>query len=95
MADFEPVDEDDRPRRKRRRSQDEDEDKPRRRGRFRCPYCGSDLPPTRQSKVSQAGWVVFFWLAISCIGTLFCWIPLLVMREDARVCADCGVKLGG
>jgi hypothetical protein len=61
---------------------------------FRCPYCNTNAFPVTRSKVSTAGWIFFwvFFLLIGC-GWLFCWIGLL-MKDEYRVCADCGMKLG-
>jgi DNA-directed RNA polymerase subunit RPC12/RpoP len=82
--------EDDRPRR--RRGEDDDDDR-RRRPSFRCPYCGSDAPPSRRSQVSTVGWVLFIILLLGLCTAPFCWIGLLI-REDYRVCGDCGTRLG-
>jgi hypothetical protein len=60
---------------------------------FRCPFCQSTQPPLIRQNISTAGWVWFILLFGSCIGTLFCWIGLL-MKENYRVCGSCGIKLG-
>lgn len=62
-------------------------------GGFKCPFCQSTQPPLIREKVSTAGWVWFILLFGSCIGTLFCWVGLL-MKEKYRVCGSCGIKLG-
>jgi len=67
--------------------------RPERRG-FECPYCHNRAMPRTGTKVSQAGWVLFIIMLFSFIGTLFCWIPLLAMKEEYRVCGACGMKLG-
>jgi lipopolysaccharide-induced tumor necrosis factor-alpha factor len=58
---------------------------------FRCPFCGTDEPPYRSEDISAGGWVVFAVLLLFCIP--LCWIGLL-MKEEYRTCADCGVRLG-
>jgi hypothetical protein len=54
-------------------------DRPRRRPAtgFRCPYCTREIP-IRRSKVTLAGIVLFWLLLFSLIGTLFCWVGLLL-----------------
>jgi DNA-directed RNA polymerase subunit RPC12/RpoP len=74
-----------------RRRYDDEDDYDRRRG-FRCPYCGTDEPPIRRSRVSTGGWIVFVALLFVCLP-LF-WVGLL-MTEEYTVCYDCGIKLGG
>ncbi len=59
---------------------------------FHCPYCSSSLPPLRRTKVSSAGWILF-WVLLFFTCALFCWVGLLV-REEYTVCASCGIKLG-
>jgi hypothetical protein len=82
------------------RDDEDDDHEPRRRnyrsrrhrneGGFRCPYCGTDEIPLRQSKISTAGWIVF------AVLLLLFW-PLfftgLLMKEEHKVCAECGMKL--
>ena len=85
-------DEYDRPNRSLRRRDADEEDRPRRPS-FRCPYCKSDEVPVRKSQVSQAGWIVFI-LMLLFLCLPLCWIGLLI-KEEYRVCADCGSKLGG
>lgn len=60
---------------------------------FKCPFCQSTAPPLVRQKISTAGWVWFILLFGSCIGTLFCWIGLL-MKDNYRVCGSCGITLG-
>jgi lipopolysaccharide-induced tumor necrosis factor-alpha factor len=80
--------------RRRRDEDDEYDDRPRRgRGRFGCPFCGSDAPPRTREEMSQAGLVVMIVLILFCLP-LF-WIPLVAMKEQKRYCSDCGAKLGG
>ena len=80
-----------RPARDRDDEENDDDDRSGRRGRFRCPFCGSrDLPVTK-SQISGAGWVVFVVMLLFCFP-LF-WIGLLI-KEDYRVCHECGSKLG-
>ncbi len=70
-----------------------DEEEPRRAGgtrRFRCVRCGSTATPQVMRRVSKAGWIVFVLLAVfTCF--IFSWIGLF-MREDYRVCPDCGAE---
>jgi hypothetical protein len=80
--------------RRRRRDEDYDEDYDRPRGKrrgFVCPFCDSPEPPIIKNEVSQAGWIVLVVLILFC-WPLF-WIGLL-MKEEKKVCADCGAKLG-
>jgi hypothetical protein len=75
------------------RREEEDERRPRRRerrGGFRCPYCGSDERPLIRQQVSMAGWIVFTILLVFTI--IFCFIGLFI-KEDVRVCRECGAKL--
>lgn len=59
---------------------------------FHCPYCQSNLPPIMKSKVSTAGWIVCCLLFLfTCI--LLAWVGLLI-KDEYRVCASCGMKLG-
>ena len=58
---------------------------------FMCPYCHRTATPLVQKKVSTAGWIVLVVLLFLCFP-LF-WIGLL-MKEDYRVCSQCGIKLG-
>jgi len=57
---------------------------------FRCPNCGTQLPPLLERKISTAGWVTFAILMVT-IFPLF-WIGLLI-REDVPVCQVCHTKL--
>ncbi len=59
---------------------------------FICPYCGSSAPPRTHRKISTAGWVMFI-LLLLVICLPLCWIGLLI-TEEYRLCADCGMKLG-
>lgn len=60
---------------------------------FKCPFCQSTAQPLIRQKVSTAGWIWFIVLFGSCIGTVFCWIGLL-LKENYRVCRSCGITLG-
>jgi DNA-directed RNA polymerase subunit RPC12/RpoP len=90
--DDDQDDEDDRPRRSRRSEREDDDDRDERpsRGGYRCPYCGTRRPPIVRQQVSQTGWIVFVLLLIFTV-CLF-WIGLLI-KEDVRVCSECGMKL--
>jgi hypothetical protein len=71
---------------------DYDDDDRRRRGPgFSCPYCGSTHIPEVRSRVSGAGWAVFVVLLITCFPLFF--IGLLI-KEEYRVCYDCGMTVG-
>ncbi|MBV9210726.1 MAG: LITAF-like zinc ribbon domain-containing protein [Acidobacteria bacterium] len=58
---------------------------------FRCPYCQSTYPPRIGSRISNDGWLVFALLLLFC-APLF-WIGLL-MKEEYRMCVNCGSKFG-
>jgi DNA-directed RNA polymerase subunit RPC12/RpoP len=78
-------------RRRRRDDDDEDdEDRPLRR-RFKCPECGSTYPPLTRSEISQTGWILFVVLLLFFFP--LCFLGLL-MKDEYRACADCGVRLG-
>ena len=94
-------DEDERPSRRKssrrsRRDEDDDRDDRGRRSNygFRCPYCSSKSFPITVSKISTGGWVVFIVLLVTLACFPLCFIGLL-MKEDYRECADCGMKIGG
>ena len=57
---------------------------------FRCPNCGTHLPPLLERKISTAGWITFAVLLVTVLP-LF-WIGLLI-REDVPVCQVCQTKL--
>lgn len=57
---------------------------------FRCPFCKSEELPEVRSRISTGGWVVFAVMIFVCFP-LF-WIGLL-MKEEYRVCRDCGSTL--
>lgn len=59
-------------------------------GDFRCPRCGSTLPPVFERRVSTAGWIVFSVLLV--LTVVFFWIGLLI-REDVAVCPNCRLSL--
>lgn len=59
---------------------------------FRCPYCGSNLPPSTVSKVSSAGWV-FFWVLLLFLCFPLFWIGLLI-KDHFSMCSACGMVLG-
>ena len=58
---------------------------------FECPFCHTNNPPLVRQKVSTAGWMTFWVLLLVCFP--ICWIGLL-MKEDYRVCSQCGITLG-
>lgn len=63
---------------------------PRRESGFRCPFCRTHEYPRVLSRISAGGWVVFAVL-------LFVFLPLfwigLLMKEEYRVCRECGLRL--
>jgi hypothetical protein len=87
--DYEPA-----PRRRRRRDDDDDDDdrpvRSRPRRRIGCPNCGSDAVPFIRTRISTAGWIVFALLLIFTV--CFFWIGLLI-KEQYRVCPECGCEL--
>jgi RNA polymerase subunit RPABC4/transcription elongation factor Spt4 len=56
---------------------------------YRCPRCGSTNFPFVTKQVSTAGWITFAVLLVT--TGIFFWIGLLI-REDVRVCSNCGLK---
>ena len=66
----------------------------RNRGSFQCVYCGSTHLPTVRSRISTTGWVVFCLLLITVACFPLCIIGLFI-KEEYRVCSDCGMTLGG
>lgn len=56
---------------------------------FRCPHCGSDLPPREYRELTPAGWALFIVLLLFCLPT--CLLALLLTRTR-RVCRQCGRK---
>ncbi len=58
---------------------------------YRCAHCGSGFAPLTAKKISSDGWLAFALLLFFCPP--FFWIGLL-MKEEYRVCATCGVKFG-
>jgi len=58
-----------------------------------CPFCHHPGVMQSTSKVSTGGWIVFALLALSCVGVLLCWIPLLVMKDTMTFCPNCKVKI--
>lgn len=74
-----------------------------------CPYCDSEYPPLKRSRVQPGGWVMmamFLVLGVASVvaGAFTCvcfvgsvFLPLsmlgLLLREEYRVCVDCGERL--
>lgn len=56
-----------------------------------CPYCHTYAPVRIEKKISTVGWVVFVILLF--LFLILCWIGLLI-KEEYRVCSNCGMKLG-
>ena len=61
---------------------------------FRCPLCQSTAQPDIEKRIPQAAWIVAVLLMFTVVGLLFCWIPLMGMREEKLVCARCGAIAG-
>lgn len=59
-----------------------------------CPYCRFQGRPQEIQKVATAGWIIFFLMLFSCVGILFCWLPLLI-RDRRTVCPSCNTAVGG
>lgn len=106
-AELESVSsEPERGRRRRRREEDEsydDGEEPRKRKWMRCPFCGFRGRPILRQQVAVAGWIVLGIIAFICVFTAIficvtvfltplCLLGLLI-KEDYRICADCGMKL--
>jgi DNA-directed RNA polymerase subunit M/transcription elongation factor TFIIS len=83
VEEFDDDEFDDRPVRRRSARRYDD-------GGFACPFCGSHDSPYTRSKISTAGWIIFAILLLV-FWPLF-WIGLLI-KENYRVCADCGKTL--
>ena len=58
-----------------------------------CPFCRYQGQPSIDKKITTAGWVIFFLCLFSCIGTLFCWLPLLITKR-VTTCPHCGTTVG-
>lgn len=58
---------------------------------FQCPFCHTRLPPSVQSEVSTAGWIVLVAMLFFCPPLFF--IGLFI-KEEFRVCSQCGIRLG-
>jgi hypothetical protein len=58
---------------------------------FRCPFCGSGVPPIRSRKITTAGLVLFIVLFLFLCWPL-CWIGLLITEDDVK-CTTCGMTL--
>jgi hypothetical protein len=63
-------------------------------GNFCCPFCRSTWAPRVTSKATGGAWVLFVLMLCGICTAPFCWLPLVVMREESRSCTACGVKLG-
>jgi hypothetical protein len=57
---------------------------------FRCRYCGTSCPPVVMRQWFQWTWITLVVLLLT--TCLFWWIALFI-KEDVRVCAQCGAKL--
>jgi len=61
---------------------------------YRCPFCGTSVKPIIQSKVSTAGWVIFFLLIFFIITIEICWLGLFI-RQNVVTCPMCSRNLKG
>lgn len=61
---------------------------------YSCPFCRTSVGPIVRSRVSQAGWVVFFVLLCLIITCEICWLGLLI-TENVVQCPMCGGNLKG
>jgi DNA-directed RNA polymerase subunit RPC12/RpoP len=59
---------------------------------FRCPFCGTEEPPYWSQEISAGGWTLFAVMLVSIVLAPLCWIGLLI-TEERRNCADCGMRL--
>lgn len=64
-------------------------------GAWTCPFCRYCGAPESINRVSTAGWVIFFLCLFSCVGTLFCWLPLIALTKDFTRCPSCRTVVGG
>jgi hypothetical protein len=58
---------------------------------FACPYCHTTARPLVRTKVSVEGWMVFAGLLLFFFP--LCWLGLR-MKENVRLCRECGRHLG-
>ncbi len=57
-----------------------------------CRACGNTGPAHMQSKATTGAWLLAIFVGISICGLIFCWIPILLMRERFAVCGHCKVR---
>ena len=57
---------------------------------YRCPNCGTTVPPIIERRISTAGWITFALLLV--FTFIFFWIGLL-MKQDYSVCPVCRATL--
>jgi hypothetical protein len=57
---------------------------------FRCPHCQTTAPPVVATRISTAGWVVFFALLVFCLP--LCFVGLFI-KEEYRQCSWCRAAL--
>ena len=62
-----------------------------RRSRFRCPFCGTSMPPRTKSSMSTGGIIMFIFLLIICFPICFL---AFFMQDKTKACSECGVTLG-
>ncbi|MGD9589487.1 MAG: LITAF-like zinc ribbon domain-containing protein [Pyrinomonadaceae bacterium] len=57
---------------------------------YRCPNCGTTVPPIIERRISTAGWITFALLLV--FTFIFFWVGLL-MKQDYSVCPVCRATL--
>jgi hypothetical protein len=63
-------------------------------GMWSCRHCGHAGTPLRESKATTAAWIVALVLSLSCVGLLFCWVPLVTMKQTTTLCPRCRTPAG-
>lgn len=58
-----------------------------------CRVCGHYGLARMESRATTAAWILTVGLGVTICGLLFCWIPLLFMRERFAICANCRTRL--
>lgn len=56
---------------------------------FQCRACGYAGYAGISQKISAGGWILFALLALGCVTSLFCWIPLITMKGKRVCCPQC------
>ena len=61
---------------------------------FHCRSCGYAGNAMVVEQISTGGWVVFVLMFLSFFLFLFCWIPLITMKDRRSQCPNCRVLVG-